>query len=76
MTDTKPENFRLSRQARTLLADIAKANGITKTDVVEHCVARYALELGLEVERARALLLTHLAQGVAARQPKKSPPRR
>lgn len=62
------KNFRLSAKARKVLRNAALQAQMTETDVVEHCIARYALELGVEVERAKALLLEHLAQGVAASQ--------
>lgn len=68
---TKQTNFRLSIEADKLLEDIAAHNGINKTDVVEYCVARYAAELGIDIDRAKTLLLQNLAKPIAAPQPKK-----
>jgi len=68
---TKQANFRLSAEAEKLLKDIATARGINKTEVVEYCVARYAAELGVDIDRAKALLLQNLAESIAATQPKK-----
>jgi hypothetical protein len=70
---TKQANFRLSVQAEKLLKDIASVRGVNKTDVVEYCVARYAAELGVDIEGAKALLLQNLAKSIATSQPKKKP---
>lgn len=67
---SKLESFRLSYNARKLLADVALRNRITKTDVVEHSLARYALELGVEIGRARQLLMEHVAKGAAVAEAK------
>lgn len=37
--------WRLSKNARELISDTAKATGLSKTQVVEICVAKHALEL-------------------------------
>ncbi|MDE2106341.1 MAG: hypothetical protein KGL39_54480 [Patescibacteria group bacterium] len=68
MSATKPKNFRMSQKAVKLLRETATRNNITETDVIEHCVARYAIELGIDVERAKALLLEHVAKMVSARK--------
>ena len=62
----KPKNFRMSENALKLLSQVAAEHDITETAVLEHCVARYAAELGIDVERAKALLLEHVAKAVGA----------
>jgi len=64
------KNFRLSATAVKLLEDVAASTNLSETDVVEHCLARHALQLGIAIDRAESLLLEHLAQGVSAKQRK------
>jgi len=68
---TKPKNFRMSRDAVELLGKIATKYNITETAVLEHCVARYAAELGLDIDRAKAVLLEHVAKAIAATEGKR-----
>lgn len=37
--------------------------GLSDTEVVEICIAKYAMELGVEVERAKAMLLAIITKG-------------
>ena len=61
----------MSQQARKLLAKIATSNSITKTEVVEYCVARYAAELGIDIKGAKALLFVHLTNTISKTGAKK-----
>jgi len=70
---TKQANFRLSAEAKKLLKDVATELEINDTAVVEYCLARYAAELGINVEGAKALLLQNLAKSIAAGKAKKKP---
>ena len=61
----------MSQHARQLLGKIATANSITKTEVLEYCVARYAAELGIDIKGAKALLFIHLANTISKTRAKK-----
>lgn len=61
-----PTNFRLSRESLKLLSAIAHHHGVSNTEVVEYCVARHALHLGIEAKNARELLLRQIAKSLAA----------
>lgn len=67
MSNGKQKNFRLSKPAVALLKRLSKESKATETDVVEHCVARYALELGVMTDQARELLVKNLATAIAAK---------
>jgi hypothetical protein len=68
MAETVQKNFRMSPRAIKLLHEIARANGITETDVVEFCVAKYALSIGQDVDRAKELLFQQIC-ATAAKAP-------
>ena len=70
---TKQTNFRIKIETEQLIKDIATKRRINKTDVVEYCVARYAAELGIDIDRAKALLLQNLTKSIAASETKKKP---
>src|SRR5215469_5832215 len=66
MAETVQKNFRLSARAIKVLHEVARALGTTETDVVETCVAKYALEIGRDVERARELLFQQICGAAAS----------
>lgn len=68
MAETTQKNFRMSEDAIRLLHSVARARGMTETDVVEICVAKYALDIGQDVDRAKELLFQEIC-GVIARVP-------
>ncbi|HEX3625123.1 MAG TPA: hypothetical protein VH280_06845 [Verrucomicrobiae bacterium] len=65
MAETVQKNFRMSHGAITILHNVARARGMTETDVVETCVAKYALEIGQEVDRAREVLFRQICGAMA-----------
>ena len=71
MASTSQKNFRMSADAVQLLRQIARDKGMTETEIVELCVAKYAAEVGADIERAKALLLNHVAKGIASRKPRR-----
>jgi len=66
MTKSKQKNFRMSTNAAKLLREVATKHGLSETEVMEHCIARYAGEVGVDVERAKALLLEHFTKTIGA----------
>lgn len=64
-----PTNFRLSAAALRTLDDVAKQTGLTKTEVIELCVAREALKIPEIAQRARAALAEIAAQNLQGNQP-------
>jgi hypothetical protein len=68
MPKIKQKNFRLSSNAVKLLSQIASKNNLSETEIMEHCIARYAGEVGVDVERAKALLLEHFTKTISARK--------
>lgn len=65
MADSVQKNFRMSQRSIKLLHDVARAQKTTETEVVEFCVAKYALDLGQDVGRARELLLEQICRAAA-----------
>jgi hypothetical protein len=55
VSDAKLENFRLSEIERAMLAELAEASGLSKTDVVR-----------LEIRRAHSALVRERRRGSAA----------
>lgn len=68
MADSVQKNFRISSRTVKLLHDVARSLDITETEVVETCVAKYALEIGKDVERAKEVLYQQIC-GAAAKAP-------
>lgn len=68
MAESVQKNFRMSQGAIKLLHSVARARGMTETEVVETCVAKYALEIGQDVDRAKELLFQQIC-GAAAKSP-------
>ena len=66
MADSVQKNFRMSSRTVKLLHDVARALGITETEVVETCVAKFALEIGQDVERAKEVLYEQICRAAAA----------
>jgi hypothetical protein len=66
MTKSKQKNFRMSSNAAELLRKVAAKHSLSETEVMEHCIARYAGEVGVDVERAKALLLEHFTKTISA----------
>ena len=71
MAKLKQKNFRMSAHASKLLHEIAIEHGLSETEVMEHCIARYAGEVGVDVERAKALLLEHFTKTIGGSKPDK-----
>jgi len=67
MAKVTQKNFRLSSTAVGLLGKLKKKYGISETEVLEHCIARYAGEVGVDVESAKALLMEHFGRTLAPR---------
>jgi hypothetical protein len=65
MAETVQKNFRMSSRSIELLHEVARAHGMTETEVVETCVAKYAEEIGQDVERARDLFFEQICGAVA-----------
>ena|SRR5579863_8899739 len=65
MADSVQKNFRLKSRAIKLLHDVARAQGMTETDVVEYCVSKYALAIGHDVDRAKELLFEQICRAAA-----------
>jgi hypothetical protein len=68
MADSVQKNFRMSQKSIKLLHSVARALGVTETEVVETCVSKFALEIGQDVERAKELLFQQIC-GAAANSP-------
>ena len=71
MPKSKQKNFRLSDKAVKLLNKLALKDGLSETGVMEYCIAHYAGEVGVDVNRAQALLLEHFAQAITGRKSNK-----
>ena len=56
----------MSSNAAELLRKVAAKHSLSETEVMEHCIARYAGEVGVDVERAKALLLEHFTKTISA----------
>jgi hypothetical protein len=60
------QNYRLSPQLIRVLEDAAAATGLSKTQVIETCLARYAMTLPQVCEQARREIMkvvaAHLGQ--------------
>lgn len=65
---TKQSNFRLSDDAVNLLRRLSSNLGITKTKVIEICIAQHAAEIGVDVDTAKALLAEQLAHAASRRK--------
>jgi hypothetical protein len=65
MAETVQKNFRMSQRAIKLLHSVARARGMTETDVVEFCVTKYALAIGQDVDRAKELLFQQICRAAA-----------
>jgi hypothetical protein len=65
MAETVQKNFRMSAPAIKLLHDVARELGTTETEVIQTCVAKYALEIGKDVEQAKELLFQHICRAAA-----------
>jgi hypothetical protein len=72
MADSVQKNFRISSRTVKLLHEVARSLGVTETDVVETCVAKFALEIGKDVERAKEVLYEQIC-GAAAKAPLRHP---
>jgi hypothetical protein len=68
MADSVQKNFRISARTVKLLHEVARSLDITETEVVETCVAKFALEIGKDVERAKEVLYEQIC-GAAAKAP-------
>lgn len=68
MADSVQKNFRISSRTVKLLHEVARSLNITETEVVETCVAKFALEIGKDVERAKEVLYEQIC-GAAAKAP-------
>ena len=60
----------MSSNAANLLRQVAATHGVSETEVMEHCIARYAGEVGIDIERAKALLLEHFTKTVGGSKAK------
>ena len=69
MKKTKQKNFRMSSTAVALLVKTSKTTGISMTEVLEHCIARYAASVGVEVAMARDLLVEHFTKLTHSKPP-------
>jgi hypothetical protein len=65
MADSVQKNFRMSQKSIRILHEVARALGVTETDVVETCVSKYALEIGRDVDRAKELLFEQICRAAA-----------
>lgn len=59
------KNFRLSPGSVELLEAAAAATGTTDTRIIELAIACYAMEIAVEVKRARQFLFDNLASRIA-----------
>jgi hypothetical protein len=71
MPKSTQKNFRMSSKAVELLRQVATQHSLSETEVMEHCIARYAGEVGVDVERAKSLLLEHFTKTIAAGKSKR-----
>ena len=69
MKKTKQKNFRMSSTAVALLVKTSKTTGISMTEVLEHCIARYAASVGVEAAMARDLLVEHFTKLTHSKPP-------
>lgn len=65
---TKLVAWRLSKQARAILAEAAKRSGLTKTQIVEISVAKHALETPGLAENAKKSLIEFIASQLGHNQ--------
>jgi hypothetical protein len=65
MASSVQKNFRMSPRAIKLLHNVARARGMTETDVVQFCVSKFALAIGEDVERAKELLFEQICRAAA-----------
>jgi hypothetical protein len=65
MADSVQKNFRISSRTVKLLHEVARLLDITETEVVETCVAKFALEIGKDVERAKEVLYEQICRAAA-----------
>lgn len=63
---TTQANFRLSKEAAVLLKSTAGEQKLTKTEVLEYCIGRYAADLGIDTAKATAVILKQIATNIAA----------
>ena len=70
MADTVQKNFRMSPKAQQILAKAASKTGLSHTRIVELSLARYAIALGMEVERAKKFLVQNITNSLTAAKPK------
>lgn len=66
MPATKAKNFRFSTETRTILEAVCQQTGENSSRIVELCVSCYAMEIGVEVNRANQFLRDNILQRVAA----------
>jgi hypothetical protein len=65
MADSVQKNFRMSSRTVKLLHDVARTLDMTETDVVETCVAKFAMEIGHDIERAKEVLYEQICRAAA-----------
>lgn len=63
--------WRLSEEARTTLALVAKETGMTKSEVVELCIAKHAIEMPALAESVKKPLIEFLARELSQYEKKK-----
>lgn len=59
-SDKKQSNFRLSEKAGLLVELAAKKSGLSKTEIVELCLAKYAIDVAGLAEEARKVVVAIL----------------
>lgn len=62
--------WRLSSEARALLSDVSKQTGLTKTQVVELCVAKHALEIPALADATKKALIDFMTRQLGQNQKK------
>ena len=62
MAKTAQKNFRMSSNAVALLKQAANKTKRSETEVNEYCIAKYALEMNLDIKRVEALILELFAK--------------
>jgi hypothetical protein len=71
---TKQKNFRMTLQSVELLDELRKKYGVTDTEIVEYAIARYARNLGLDADKATALLVKQIGMVIGSEVEKATPP--
>jgi len=71
---TKQKNFRMTLQSVELLDELRKKFGVTDTEIVEYAIARYARNLGLDADKATALLVKQIGMVIGSEVEKATPP--